>query len=428
MKQATAPQPGPHDDGTAATAPVGASAHRQAVDEHFSSTAEQYAASEQRGGDDLERIVDLVGAERPRSVLDVATGPGSTALALAAVAERVVGVDTAAGMVDTARRRASEAGAPGVTFEQAGVESLPFGDGAFDAVTCRIAAHHFQDVPRAVAEMARVLRVGGLLVVLDSLAPDDPATAAYLHRLEAVRDPTHVRSLTEREWVDVLRRVGLVVEGTERWAKPKDAARWVERGSADPDARAEARRLLREAPSAVVAEWRLDVGPDGEVAHMADDKVLVVARRPSVVDDRRPGHPVRVDHVQVAAPVGAEAAAVDFYAGVLGLTPVAKPEALAVRGGCWFSSPWVEIHVGVEDDFRPARKAHPALVVDDLDALVARLDRAGTGVRWDTEMADLRRCFVDDPFGNRIELIDQVREVEHGARGEAGGAAGTMDG
>jgi catechol 2,3-dioxygenase-like lactoylglutathione lyase family enzyme len=114
----------------------------------------------------------------------------------------------------------------------------------------------------------------------------------------------------------------------------------------------------------------------------------------------------RIDHVQLAIPAGGEAAAEGFYAGVLGFAVVPKPPALAARGGRWFERNGVQIHVGVESEFRPARKAHPALVFAGLDALVERLAQAGVPVRWDDEIPGTRRCFAEDPFGNRIELIE----------------------
>jgi catechol 2,3-dioxygenase-like lactoylglutathione lyase family enzyme len=115
---------------------------------------------------------------------------------------------------------------------------------------------------------------------------------------------------------------------------------------------------------------------------------------------------VALDHVQLAMPVGAEAEAERFYAGLLGLERVPKPPALAVRGGCWFKRGAVQLHLGGEADFRPARKAHPALLVKGYDALVERLAAAGVEVRPSDEIPGVRRCHVDDPFGNRIELID----------------------
>ncbi len=113
-----------------------------------------------------------------------------------------------------------------------------------------------------------------------------------------------------------------------------------------------------------------------------------------------------LDHVQLAMPGGREVEAEEFYADALGFEVLPKPEPLASRGGRWFACGDAQVHLGVEADFRPARKAHPALVIMGLDALVAKLSEAGVDVRWDQELPDARRCYVDDPFGNRIELIE----------------------
>jgi len=107
-----------------------------------------------------------------------------------------------------------------------------------------------------------------------------------------------------------------------------------------------------------------------------------------------------IDHVQVAAPPGCEADARAFYGDLLGLEELPKPEPLAARGGCWFRAGKQELHVGVEDPFAPARKAHPGLVVDDLDALAERLGE----VTWDDSIPGTRRFHVVDPFGNRLEV------------------------
>jgi len=114
----------------------------------------------------------------------------------------------------------------------------------------------------------------------------------------------------------------------------------------------------------------------------------------------------RLDHVQLAMPVGAEPDAVGFYEGVLGIAQVPKPAHLAVRGGCWFGDGPLKVHLGVEADFRPARKAHPAFLVDDLSALVARLREHGIEVRTEDPLEGYERVYVDDPFGNRIELME----------------------
>lgn len=116
-----------------------------------------------------------------------------------------------------------------------------------------------------------------------------------------------------------------------------------------------------------------------------------------------------IDHVQLAMPAGREEEARAFYEGVLGLPETPKPPHLAARGGCWFESPTVKLHLGVEADFRPARKAHPALLVRDLPALVAALRAAGARVVDDEPLEGHDRAYADDPFGNRIELMEPRR-------------------
>lgn len=114
-----------------------------------------------------------------------------------------------------------------------------------------------------------------------------------------------------------------------------------------------------------------------------------------------------IDHVQLAMPAGEEERARAFYGKLLGMIELSKPQELLKRGGCWFGSGSVQLHLGVEGDFRPAKKAHPALRCADYDALIERLRAAGVEVREDDNIPELRRCHVCDPFGNRIELISQ---------------------
>jgi catechol 2,3-dioxygenase-like lactoylglutathione lyase family enzyme len=115
-------------------------------------------------------------------------------------------------------------------------------------------------------------------------------------------------------------------------------------------------------------------------------------------------------HVQVACPAGSEDVLRAFYAGVLRMSEVAKPAALAARGGVWFRSGGAEIHCGVEADFRPARKAHPGLLTADLDALAAACEVAGHAVEWDPNFPGHRRLYVADPVGNRLELLEPLSE------------------
>jgi catechol 2,3-dioxygenase-like lactoylglutathione lyase family enzyme len=109
-----------------------------------------------------------------------------------------------------------------------------------------------------------------------------------------------------------------------------------------------------------------------------------------------------IDHVQLAMPAGGEQDARGFYAGLLGFTEIPKPERLAGRGGCWFEAGGAKVHLGVDHDFRPARTAHPALLVRGLAALSDRLREAGVPMTEDADSA-----YVDDPFGNRVELLER---------------------
>ncbi len=115
---------------------------------------------------------------------------------------------------------------------------------------------------------------------------------------------------------------------------------------------------------------------------------------------------LRLDHVQLAMPAGGETVAREFYQGALGIPEVPKPAHLAKRGGCWFERGDLKIHLGVEAEFRAARKAHPALLVEDLRALATNLQRLGYAVRDDEPLEGYHRIYVDDPFGNRIELLE----------------------
>ena len=113
-----------------------------------------------------------------------------------------------------------------------------------------------------------------------------------------------------------------------------------------------------------------------------------------------------IDHVQLAMPKGEEDAARRFYQGLLGMRELTKPPELAKRGGCWFESGNVQIHLGVEDDFRPAKKAHPALRCANYAELTSRLHQAGIEIIPDNALPGTTRCYIHDCFGNRIELIE----------------------
>ena len=115
-----------------------------------------------------------------------------------------------------------------------------------------------------------------------------------------------------------------------------------------------------------------------------------------------------IDHVQLAAPEGCEAEARNFFAGLLGMPEITKPEALAARGGVWFQCGMHQLHIGVQSDFVPAAKAHPAFEVKGLDELRKRLEAEGVAVQEDAPLAGVTRFHVRDPFGNRVEFVEKA--------------------
>ncbi len=114
---------------------------------------------------------------------------------------------------------------------------------------------------------------------------------------------------------------------------------------------------------------------------------------------------VGLEHLNLSMPKGAEAEARAFYGGLLGLEEVAKPQALMIYGGCWFKLGDLTLHLGTDENFVPAKKAHPAFLVSDLEAARARFAAFGVEVRYDTRVAHVHRFYADDPFGNRLEFI-----------------------
>ncbi|CAG6394074.1 glyoxalase [Streptomyces cocklensis] len=117
---------------------------------------------------------------------------------------------------------------------------------------------------------------------------------------------------------------------------------------------------------------------------------------------------VAVDHVLLAAPPGSEDELRRYYAGVLGMTEIAKPPALAARGGCWFQAGAVQLHLGIEADFRPAKKAHPGLRVAGIEAYAARVEERGAQVVWDDGLPGHQRFYSEDPVGNRLEFLEPI--------------------
>lgn len=246
----------------------------------FGEYAERYVTSKVHAeGDDLNRLLSMAAPQVHWRVLDVATGGGHTALKFAPHVAHVVSSDLTPRMLHAARRFIGGQGVNNVSFAAADGENLPFADNSFDAVTCRIAPHHFPDCFRFVQECARVIRPGGIFLVEDHAHPESDAAARYIDAFEKLRDPSHNRAFAEYEWRGMFLDAGLSVEHSEIFIRESGKLLpWAERQSCTPEVIERLQVMLVQAP-AEVAAWlrpRYAGTPDAQFDH---NYILIMGRK-----------------------------------------------------------------------------------------------------------------------------------------------------
>jgi len=209
---------------------------KEAVQRQFGAVAANYTTSAVHvAGPDLAAMLAAVPLRGDERLLDAGTGTGHTALAFAPRVGHVTAVDLTEPMLAQGRLLAAERGVANVAFERGDVEHLPFPDAAFDLVTSRYSAHHVPRPAVAVAELARVLRPGGTLLLADVVAPDDPASDTFLNAIELLRDTSHVRDHSLAQWRGMLEGVGFVVDELGVWPLRLEFKSWVRRmGTPEP--------------------------------------------------------------------------------------------------------------------------------------------------------------------------------------------------
>lgn len=223
-----------------------------AIQRLFGAAAARYAASGYHGaGPDLAAMVEAASPRGDERVLDVGCGAGHTALAFAPHVREVVGLDLTEPMLAQARELAARRGIANLRCERGNAHALPYPEGCFDLVTCRQCAHHFGRPETALREAARVLRPGGRLVLVDSVAPEDPAQDTFLNTIELLRDPSHVRDHAVSRWLVLLESAGLAAECRRTWRLEIDFDDWVARMATPSPVVAVLRGLLGAATDAV---------------------------------------------------------------------------------------------------------------------------------------------------------------------------------
>jgi len=247
--------------------------------DQFAGVAERYRTSvDHADSDDRKILLSRLSLGPSHLLLDVATGGGHTAVSFSPKVRKVVASDLTPEMLRETRTLAAERDCRNVAFVAADAENLPFAPGSFDRVTCRIAPHHFPNLPAAVGEILRVTRPGGLVGIIDSVVPDDPALDAFLNGIEKVRDPTHVRSYRVEEWNAILQQGGLFLLHVSRTWKEHPFAEWVARTGQPPVVQREVESLFLTAFPRAREYYRVRV-EDGRVVSYSDEKGIFVGRK-----------------------------------------------------------------------------------------------------------------------------------------------------
>lgn len=253
---------------------------RESVRAQFTATARHYVDSQvHAAGKDLARLVDMAQLTGRERLLDVATGAGHTALAFAPHVAYVVASDMTPRMLELAQELAQKRGATNVRVALAHAEALPFEDGSFDVVTCRVAPHHFADPQAFVREAARVLAAGGLFLLDDQMAPDDAELDEFVNTFERWRDRSHVRAYAAREWIAWIEGSGLHVERVEEFDRGSyEFADWTARAHMKPADRDALERWLLAAPKRCADFFRIVV-EGGHVISLRACFAIIAARK-----------------------------------------------------------------------------------------------------------------------------------------------------
>lgn len=248
---------------------------KEDVSKQFGRNAKAYAESKvHASGSDLQLVLKLLAPRSDMRVLDVATGAGHTAFAVAPYVSEVVASDLSPQMIEQVQRLAQEKKLTNVKAVVADVEALPFASASFDAVTCRIAPHHFLDINKALQEIARVLKLEGVFLLEDSCSPPARRQDRFINELETLRDPTHVRAYTSREWRKMLSSAGLTVRQVRYYRKVHEVSDWIRTAGLSPERERIVYEAFEKAPA--WARKQFAITYDGPRATTySDDKIIV---------------------------------------------------------------------------------------------------------------------------------------------------------
>jgi ubiquinone/menaquinone biosynthesis C-methylase UbiE len=232
--------------------------HEQSISKSFSSNAERYLTSPvHSAGADLDFLARSVAALDQPTVLDLGCGAGHASFATAPFAREVIAFDLTAGMLEVTAATAKERGLSNISTAQGSVEDLPFDSQQFDFVVSRYSAHHWNDVPRALQEVKRVLKPGGQVCVIDTTGAPSPLLDTHLQSAELLRDPSHVRSYTDLEWLSFFQAASFDARIEQKWRLALEFSSWVSRIGTSAEGIAAIRTLWSSAPFEVRDYFKL---------------------------------------------------------------------------------------------------------------------------------------------------------------------------
>jgi ubiquinone/menaquinone biosynthesis C-methylase UbiE len=250
------------------------------VQEYFSRTASGYVSSAAlRSGKDLKRLVEVGEWQAQHHALDIATGGGHAAFAIAPHVARITVTDLTPVMLETARAFLIAQGVTNAEFQIADAEDLPFAPASFDRIICRVAPHHFPDVGKAVQEVARVLKPGGLFLLIDNIAPSDAALDAFANTVEKWRDPSHVRAYTHEEWQTFFTQAGLLTELAETFRKTHNFDDWTALSQLPASKKAELEAFMLSSTESIQRYFAVSVRDDGHLKEFTRDTLFLKGRK-----------------------------------------------------------------------------------------------------------------------------------------------------
>lgn len=249
------------------------------VQKQFGRSADAYVASEIHGkGKDLQKLIEMADVSGNENLLDVATGGGHTANAFAPFVNSVQALDLTPKMLAAAKKFITENGHQNVTFSEGDAEDLPFLTNTFDYVTCRIAPHHFPNIEKFIAEVYRVLKPGGQLLLDDNVSPEDDAFDQFYNSIEKMRDYSHYRAWKKTEWLRILELQGFEIDEWHRFVKVFEYNSWCSRMQLTIEEKANLNDFILAASDAIKRKFRIEV-IDGLTESFQGEALLLKATK-----------------------------------------------------------------------------------------------------------------------------------------------------